>query len=84
MCLIRIIYTGIRTVYYLADDPTGGMVRRMKKLPPVFRQFAKGRVYQIARCSPALQSLACEVFVYSARTLDEKFRRLSSRRKSHD
>jgi len=76
MCLTRIIYTGVKKVYYLAEDPTGGMVRHMKKLPIVFRQFAKGRIYRTARCSPVLRGLARETFAYTARALDKKFREL--------
>lgn len=76
MCFVRLIYTGMRKAFYLADDPTGGMVRHLRKLPVIFRKFARGRQYAIARCSPELRKLAYEVFACSARVLDKKFKEL--------
>ena len=54
MCLVRIINSGIKKLYYVAPDPSGGMVTRMDDLPPFWRTFAQDREYTQARCSPVL------------------------------
>lgn len=70
MCLIRMITSGIREAYYLAPDPDSGMVGLRDKLPPVWQEIAKGRIYREADCSPELKDIALEIFRSSAERLD--------------
>ncbi len=72
MCLARIITSGVRKVYYLAPDSNGGMVHKLKDLPPIWLKIAEGREYAPAQCSPELKEIASEIFHYSVTALDEK------------
>lgn len=74
MCLVRIITAGVRRVYYLAPDTKSGMVHKLKDLPPVWQEIAKGREYAPARCSPELKEIASKIFNYSVNVLDQKLR----------
>lgn len=67
MCLTRIINAGIRRMYYVSPDRDGGMVRHMEQLPKFWREFAAGRDFGQARCSPAMQQIAADLFSYSMR-----------------
>ena len=67
MCLTRIINAGIKKMYYIAEDPEGGMVSRMDSLPPFWRKFAEGSEYRLAVCSPELRKISEELFNYSHR-----------------
>ena len=67
MCLTRIINAGIKKMYYIAEDPEGGMVSRMDCLPPFWEKFAQGREYRPAVCSPELKKISEELFNYSHR-----------------
>ncbi len=67
MCLTRIINAGIKKMYYIAEDPEGGMVSRMDSLPPFWKKFAQGREYRLAVCSPELRKISEELFNYSHR-----------------
>ena len=67
MCLTRIINAGIKKMYYIAEDPEGGMVSRMDSLPPFWIKFAQGREYRLAVCSPELRRISEELFNYSHR-----------------
>ncbi|MCG8529685.1 MAG: deaminase, partial [Desulfovibrionales bacterium] len=62
MCLTRIINSGIKTVLYVKEDPTGGMVTRMGNLPPFWKAFAADREFKRAHCSPRLRQLAHDLF----------------------
>lgn len=67
MCLTRIINAGIRHMYYLNPDPQGGMAHRIDQLPDFWREFAAGRDFRQAECSPTLKQLAEDLFRHSAR-----------------
>lgn len=67
MCLTRIINSGIKKMYYLAEDPEGGMVTRMDSLPPFWKKFAEGSDYRLAVCSPELRKISEDLFNYSMR-----------------
>ncbi len=62
MCLTRIINTGLTKVLWAADDPTGGMGRKISDLPQFWQEMAKGKIYEPARCSPELRSIAKRLF----------------------
>lgn len=62
MCMTRILNAGIRKIYYLAEDDTGGMATRIDALPPFWRQLAQGRIIGPAECSPELSRLAGHLF----------------------
>ena len=67
MCLTRIINSGIQRMYYLNPDPHGGMVARQEQLPPFWRDFAAGRDFRQAECSPELLKIAADLFHHSMR-----------------
>lgn len=67
MCLTRIINSGIKTVLYVTEDKEGGMVTRMKHLPPFWREFAADREFRKADCSPKLRQIAHDLFHFSHR-----------------
>jgi cytosine deaminase len=76
MCLTRIINSGIEKMYYIIDDPDGGMVSRLSALPPFWRQQLRGRDYRKASCSPEVQSMSRELFDHSmAKTMARMKRR---------
>ena len=62
MCMTRILNAGIRKVYYLAKDDTGGMATRVEALPPFWRDLAEGRIIVPAKCSPELSRIAGHLF----------------------
>ena len=72
MCLIRIINSGIKKMYYVGSDPEGGMVHRMEDLPPFWYGLTRDREYVPARCSPELRKLAGELFHFSLRKMPPK------------
>ena len=72
MCLTRIINSGIQTVLYVTEDPMGGMVSRMDQLPPFWREFAADRTFRKARCSPALEQMAHDLFHITRRGFAKK------------
>lgn len=65
MCLSRIINMGIRKVFWAAADPEGGMGRKVRDLPPFWRERASGQFFKPARCSVELKQLADHLFRYS-------------------
>jgi tRNA(adenine34) deaminase len=72
MCLTRIINSGIQRLYYLNPDPHGGMVARQEQLPPFWRDFAAGRDFRQAECSPVLLQIAADLFHHSVRSFAKK------------
>ena len=62
MCFTRLINSGIKKVCYAVDDPTGGMVKRAKHMPPAFIELYKGRDYRLANCSRQVKELALQLF----------------------
>ncbi len=62
MCFTRIINLGLKKALFAAPDPSGGMVQRLKDLPPFWRERASGNVYARANCSPELSALAARLF----------------------
>ncbi len=83
MCLTRIINAGIRRMYYISPDLEGGMVRHMNRMPKFWREFAAGRDFGQAECSPALQRIAADLFSYSMRGFPgNKVSRIKGRKKS--
>jgi tRNA(Arg) A34 adenosine deaminase TadA len=73
MCLVRLIFTGIGRVLYVAEDPFGGMAHALETLPPAWRQLASGRqFFGEARCSPELKFLAFDICMSNANVLYAK------------
>lgn len=62
MCLTRIINAGLKKVLHAAPDETGGMAKRISGLPPFWQNMAKGNIYQAAKCSPELITIAKRLF----------------------
>jgi tRNA(adenine34) deaminase len=69
MCLARIIDAGLKKTYYAAPDPTGGMVHKIKDMPPFWTNAAKGRIYAEADCSPAMKDIAACLFGHGQRKI---------------
>jgi cytosine deaminase len=79
MCLCRLITSGVGRVLYVAADDIGGMVRRRRSLPPVWRDLMKHQEHRQARCSAELKRIALEVFLANVQQLNT---RLASERGS--
>jgi len=78
MCLVRLISSGIKRIYHIASDETGGMTNRMEEsLPEDWLELAKGQDFGPAVCSTVLSNTAKEIFLSNANQLFEK---LKSRR----
>lgn len=74
MCLARLITSGANTVLYAAPDITGGMVHKMKDLPPIWIELAKRQVFSQAKCSQDLINAANQIFLLNADELNEKLK----------
>ncbi|MDD2389995.1 MAG: nucleoside deaminase [Desulfobacterales bacterium] len=72
MCLTRIINSGIKKMYYITPDESGGMVSRIDKLPPFWKDRAENCDYRPAQCSPEIQQIARDLFDYSMRVWAKK------------
>lgn len=72
MCLTRIINSGIQRMYWINPDPEGGMAHRLDALPPFWREFAAGRDFRQAECSPTLRKIAEDLFRHSVRSFSKK------------
>lgn len=72
MCLTRIINAGIQHMYYINPDLEGGMAHRMEHLPTFWREFAAGRDFRQAECSPVLRKIAEDLFRHSVRSFAKK------------
>jgi tRNA(Arg) A34 adenosine deaminase TadA len=71
MCLARLITSGISKISYAAPDMDGGMVHRMKLLPPVWIELAKLQLFDQAKCSKSLINAAQEIFLLNADELNQ-------------
>ena len=74
MCLSRLITSGIKKVLYVAPDVTGGMVHKMRDLPPVWTQLAKRQTFAQAKCSDELISAASQIFLLNVDELNRKLK----------
>lgn len=63
MCLCRIITAGVNEVYHIADDIDGGMVHLYDRLPKIWQEISKKRIYKKANCSEELSKIAEQVFI---------------------
>lgn len=61
MCLTRLIFSGIGKVFYAARDESGGMVSRMRYLPPFWKDLARPQMFAPARCSQLMSDVAREI-----------------------
>ncbi|MBU0480596.1 MAG: nucleoside deaminase [Proteobacteria bacterium] len=69
MCLTRLLLAGIGKVVYLAADDDGGMVRRIKHLPPTWVNLATIQQHRTARVSKFLADLAFRLAGHSLEAL---------------
>jgi cytosine deaminase len=76
MCFVRLISSGVRKVFYAAEDNEGGMVRRSEHIPPVWKELAQRQEFAKARCSPELSDMALRVFLSTA---EENYNKLRER-----
>ncbi len=75
MCLTRIINSGIKKMYFLAEDPEGGMVTRMDSLPPFWKEFASDRDFRLAECSPEIKKISEDLFNHSMRMFSKNHKK---------
>ena len=73
MCLCRIITSGIREVYHIADDESGGMVHLHGYLPGVWKTISEKSVFKKADCSEELSKIAKDVF-FSTQILNNRLK----------
>lgn len=66
MCTSRALYAGFRSVRWVLPDHDGGMMHRVNKLPPAWKNLAQLQHHAPARVSPALYK-ACEELLRSQR-----------------
>lgn len=72
MCLTRLLFAGIGRVLFLAEDPNGGMVHLLNKMPEVWQNLALLQKQHRADISPALSSLATEIAICRLKQLRAK------------
>jgi len=72
MCLTRIINSGVQRMYYINPDFEGGMAHRMEHMPRFWQEFAAGRDFRQAECSPVLQQIAEDLFRHSVRAFAKR------------
>lgn len=73
MCFSRLLLAGIGRLVYLAADRHGGMVHRLAKMPPVWRNLALLQNRRPAEVTPTLARLASRLARFE---LEEKRRKL--------
>ena len=66
MCFARLITSGVGKIFYASPDEHGGMVNRLRYMPPAWIELAKRQKFGPARCSPELSDLALEIFLTTA------------------
>jgi tRNA(Arg) A34 adenosine deaminase TadA len=75
MCLVRLACADVGRVLFAAEDPIGGMVRRMNDLPPVWLELAQRKTFAQAECSPELAHTAAQIFQINLQELNARLRR---------
>ena len=74
MCMARLITSVVNRVLYAAPDMAGGMVHRMKDLPPFWIELGEGKVFAQVECSQELINAASEIFLLNLGELFEKLK----------
>jgi tRNA(Arg) A34 adenosine deaminase TadA len=72
MCFGRLITSGIKEIYYAAIDENGGMVQRLKDMPPEWKQLAQRQKFALAQCSSELKDIALQIFLSTVNENDMK------------
>ncbi|RRJ84820.1 nucleoside deaminase [Aestuariirhabdus litorea] len=72
MCLSRILMSGVRHIYYLAEDPQGGMVTRARHLPPAFRNLMQCTDHGPLRVDSGYSKLARQLARHGLAQLRER------------
>lgn len=72
MCMTRIIFSGIGTIFYITKDQDGGMIHIMKKLPILFQKFIvqQNQKWGKAICSKELDDLSRQIWNKSKENLE--------------
>ncbi len=74
MCAARALYAGLRAVRWVIPDPDGGMLHRVRHLPPAWRNLAELQHHSRARVSPAVQALCEKIAHADATNLRQQWR----------
>ena len=74
MCMTRLIYSGIRSIRYVCEDPNGGMVTRKSSLPPKIQQISAdlSQVWGLAECSRELREAAFHIWDQNRAEIDRR------------
>ncbi|WP_426417400.1 nucleoside deaminase [Aestuariirhabdus sp. LZHN29] len=72
MCLSRLLMSGVRRIYYLAEDPQGGMMTRARHLPPAFRNLMQCCDHGVLRVDEGYRYLARQLSRHGLLQLREK------------
>ncbi|MEH6626165.1 MAG: nucleoside deaminase [Motiliproteus sp.] len=72
MCLVRSMLAGIGHIRYLVADADGGMVSRLEKLPPAWRNLASLQSHHLAHISPELRQLSTALASYDLAAMRKK------------
>lgn len=72
MCFARLITSGVKKVYYAAIDKNGGMVHRLKDMPPEWKKLAQRQEFALVQCSPELRDIAFQIFMSTVNESDRK------------
>ncbi|HEY7329822.1 MAG TPA: nucleoside deaminase [Gemmataceae bacterium] len=75
MCLVRLLNADVSRVLFAAKDDPGGMVQRLNQLPPAWLEFAQGKTFTQAQCSPELADAAGQIFQINLQELNARIRR---------
>jgi cytosine deaminase len=75
MCFARLISSGVRKVFYAAEDIEGGMVQKSEHMPPTWKELAQRQQFAKARCSPELGDMALRVFLTTAEENNSKLKK---------
>lgn len=72
MCLARLITSSVGTILHAAPDKDGGMVHKIMDLPPIWRSLSKRQVFNQAKCSKTMISIAANIINYSVNQLNNR------------
>lgn len=74
MCFTRLLTSGVGTILQVAPDYDGGMVHKIKDLPPVWRALSERKVFAPAKCSKTMTDIAGDIFNYSESQLHSRLK----------
>lgn len=74
MCYIRILTSGIPSIFHVANDDPGGMVQRAELLPIYWRSMANKHTFSKLNAREELRSISLDILNSNISTLDNSLR----------